>query len=274
FIGYLWSSLALAQGPYGVGTTEEFHGPVGIQMYSLREYCKLNVEAGLKLAAGLGFQVIEPSTTFHLSVEDYKKLMDQYGLKAISRNFDYGKFTTDEGIDSVIRDAKAFGVKYVGTAWFPHEKPLTEEAMKKVVAVFNHAGERLAKEGLFFTFHNHGFEFEPWSGGKEGETLYDMLIQQTDPRYVGFELDIRWIKAPTNPLELFQKYPNRWKLMHLKCESGSEGMLLEESTIDWRAILKASQDAGVEAWFLEYDDVRNIVPNTMRNLHFLESLNQ
>lgn len=165
-------------------------------------------------------------------------------------------------------------MKYVGTAWFPHEKPLTEEAMKKVVAVFNHAGERLAKEGLFFTFHNHGFELEPWSGGKEGETLYDMLIQQTDPRYVGFELDIRWIQAPTNPLELFRKYPNRWKLMHLKCESGSEGMLLEESIIDWRAILKASQDAGVEAWFLEYDDVRNIVPNTVRNLRFLESLNQ
>lgn len=259
-----------AQQSNGVGTTPEFRGPVGIQMYSLRNYCQINVESGLKLAADLGFKIIEPSSSFDKTPEEYRKFMEKYGLYAISKNFSYGDLKTDTGIDRMIKIGKTLGVKYVGIASLPF-KPMTEEKMREVIDVFNHAGERISAAGLTFTFHNHGGEFVSWENGKEGETLFDMLVQQTNPKNVKFEMDVRWVTVG-DPINLLKKYPDRFCLMHIKCDSGKNGMCLEEGTIDWKAVLKAGQEIGIEGYFLEYDDVRNIIPNTVNNLRYLESL--
>ncbi len=246
----------------------EFQGPVGIQMYSLRNYCQINVESGLKLAADLGFKIIEPSSSFDKTPEEYREFMKKYGLYAISKNFGYGDLKTDAGIDNMIRIGKALGVKYVGIAYLPFN-PITEENMREVIATFNHAGERISAAGLTFTFHNHGGEFVPWTNGKENETLFDMLVQQTNPEKVKFEMDVRWVTAG-DPIALLKKYPDRFCLMHVKCDSGKNGMRLEEGNIDWKAIFDAGKKIGIEAYFLEYDDVRNIIPNTVDNLRYLE----
>lgn len=267
FCLFFVSSL-LAQQSNGVGTTPDFHGPVGIQMYSLRDYVSVNAELGLKLAHDLGFVYIEPSNSFNSTYEEYRAYMEKYKLKAISKNFGYGDLTTDAGIDKMIEIGKILGVKYIGIAWIPE---MNEEKVQEVIRVFNHAGERIHAAGLTFTFHNHGKEFTPWKEGKEGETMFDRIVQETNPEYVKFEMDVRWVTAG-DPIALLKKYPDRFVLMHVKCDSGKNGMLLEEGTIDWKAVFAAAQEAGVEAYFLEYDDVRNIIPNTIYNLRYLESL--
>lgn len=256
------------QAPKADGAAEDM-GPIGIQMYSLRNYCQINVESGLKLAADLGFKIIEPSSSFDKTPEEYREFMKKYGLYAISKNFGYDQLKTDAGVDEMIRIGKALGVKYVGIAYLPFHS-MTEEKMREVIATINHAAERIAAAGLTFTFHNHGKEFAPWENGKENETLFDLLVQQTDPEKVKFEMDVRWVTAG-DPVALLKKYPERFCLMHVKCDSGKKGMLLEEGNIDWKAIFDAGKEIGIEAYFLEYDDVRNIIPNTVDNLRYLES---
>ena len=59
------------------------------------------------------------------------------------------------------REAKALGLKYAGFAWIPHEGDFDEKACREAIAVFNKAGEALAKHGIKFFYHHHGYEFQP-----------------------------------------------------------------------------------------------------------------
>ena len=75
-------------------------------------------------------------------------------------------------------------------AWIPHSGGvLTFDNAKQAVADFNKAGKYLSERGLIFCYHAHGYEFQPYGDG----TLLDYIIQNTDPRYVSFEMDIMWI---------------------------------------------------------------------------------
>ena len=74
-------------------------------------------------------------------------------------------------------------------------------------------GKILKENGLEFSYHNHGYDFTPYEKG----TLYDYLIQNTNPEYVSFELDILWVhQFGQDPLAYLKKYPSRFKLMHVK----------------------------------------------------------
>ena len=79
--------------------------------------------------------------------------------------------------------------------------------------MFNRAGEALAKHGIKFYYHNHGYEFEPHGDG----TLFDLLIKETKPEFVSFQMDVMWTVFPgQDPVKLMEKYGNRWALMHVK----------------------------------------------------------
>ena len=72
--------------------------------------------------------------------------------------------------------------------------------------MFNKAGEVLAKYGLKFAYHVHGYEFQPQGQG----TLLDLLIQETNPKLVTYEMDIFWVVFPgQDPVKLFEKYGKR-----------------------------------------------------------------
>lgn len=56
------------------------------------------------------------------------------------------------------------------------------------IEVFNKAGERLAKKGITMFYHCHGFEFQPSPEG----TLFDYIVQKTNPQNVRFEMGVYW----------------------------------------------------------------------------------
>ena len=119
----------------------------------------------------------------------------------------------------------------------------------------------MAKHGLKFFYHVHGFEFQPFGQG----TLLDLLFQETNPKYVNYEMDIFWIVFPgQDPVKLLEKFPNRWQLMHLKdMRKGTQtGALtggtdvkndaaLGQGLMDLPAILGAAKKAGVKWYFIE-----------------------
>ena len=162
--------------------------------------------------------------------------------------------------EEVAKQAKALGLKYAGCAWISHKAPFDEAQAKAAIEVFNKAGAALKKEGIQFFYHNHGYEFRP----AVNETYMDMLIKGTDPKLVAFEMDTFWVKHPgADPTEWLNKYPNRWKLMHVKdmkhgTESNFSGgsnvnndVALGTGTMDWPSILAAAKKAGVEYYFIE-----------------------
>jgi hypothetical protein len=135
------SVLPVAGGPALVPPDQ-----VGLQLYSLRNQLARDVPGTLDKVKGFGVRNVELAGTYSLSPAAFKAELDARGLKAVSAHFDYAKLRDD--IDGVVRDAKTLGLEYVGGGWIPHNDkvPFDEQTMRAAIAVFNKAGEALAKE--------------------------------------------------------------------------------------------------------------------------------
>lgn len=262
-----------------VGVGESFKGPLGLQLYSLRADFTKNPMEGLKLTKGFGFKIVELAGTYNMSPEKFKTVLDEHGLTAISGHFGFEKFRDD--IEGVAKDAKALGLKYAGCAWVPHKDEFDDEELKETVRVFNAAGAALAKHGIRFFYHCHGFEFRPTA---DGETYMDKIIKQTDPKNVAFEMDVFWVVHPGHdPVKWLEKYAGRWELMHVKdmrkgTESNFKGgtdvkndVAIGTGKMDWAAILKTAQKTGVKYYFIE-DESPTVKDQIPQSLKYLEGL--
>src|SRR4051794_31304989 len=157
---------------------------IGLELYSLREKFKTDVPGALATIKSWGIHEIEGGGTYGLSMDEYKKLLAQNDLKMVSIGADFNALAKNP--QAAIDEAKAFGSKYIVCTWIPHTgDEFTIEDIKKAIDVFNAAGKQIHDAGLSFCYHPHGYEFRPYQGG----TLFDYLAQQTDPKYVDFEMD-------------------------------------------------------------------------------------
>jgi sugar phosphate isomerase/epimerase len=223
-----------------------------------------------------GIKNVELAGTYGLQPDAFNALLKAHGLKAIAAHFPYEKYKTDP--ESIAREAKALKLKYAGCAWIPHSGDFDEKTCREAIDVFNRAGEVLAKHGIKFFYHVHGYEFQPHKDG----TLMDLLIQQTNPKTVTYEMDIFWVVFPNqDPVKLVEKYGKRWELVHLKdmkkdTVTGSlaggtdvrNDAALGEGKMDMPAILRAAKKAGVKWYFIEDESpwVEHQVPRSLRYL--------
>lgn len=260
-----------------VGTGRSFKGPVGLQLYSLRAQFSNSVPATLALVRSFGLKYVETAGTYGHAPKEFKALLRQHGLRAVAGHFPYDAYRTN--LDGVVREAKALGLEYAGSAWIPHEGEFDLAECRDAIAVFNAAGKALARRGLKFFYHCHGYEFRPYGDG----TFMDLLIRETDPRYVRFEMDVFWVAHPgQDPAAWLAKYPGRWELMHVKdirpgTPTGSftghsdvnNDVVVGTGVLDWPAILRAAKRAGVKWYFLE--DESDAAPEQIpQSLRFLE----
>jgi sugar phosphate isomerase/epimerase len=279
FLLCLLTSLSLAPAAdQTAGTGASFKGPVGLQLYSLRaEFTAKGVPPTLDKVKDFGFRHAELAGTYNLAPDKLKALLAERGIKAVSGHFPYKRFKDEP--EAVAAEAKALGLEFAGCAWADHKAPLDEKQARDIIAVFNRAGEVLARHGLKFFYHAHGFEFQPHGQG----TLMDLIITETDPKTVSFEMDVLWVVFPgQDPVKLLQKYGARWQLMHLKdlkkgVPTGSltgktdltNDVPLGTGQMDWPAILAAAKKAGVKYYFIE-DESPTVTEQIPQSLRYLE----
>ena len=250
-------SASIVSAAPGVGPS--FKGPVGLQLYSLREQFKKDVPGTLDEVKKWGIKYVELAGTYEMTPQQFKAELDKRGIVPISGHFPYQKYRDD--VQSIVTEAKTFGLKYAGCAWIDHDGDFNEKTCREAIEVFNKAGEALAKHGIKFFYHVHGYEFQPHGQG----TLLDLLINETNPKNVSYQMDIFWIVHPgQDPVKLLGKYSKRWELMHLKdMKKGTPTGLLTGHTevtndaalgtgqIDIPAILRAAKSEGVKWYFIE-----------------------
>src|SRR5439155_20090737 len=151
------SAVAADRNSVGVGPS--FSGPIGLQLYSLRDQFAKDVPATLDQVRTFGIEFVELAGTYNLAPEKFKELLDRRGLKPVSGHFPFERYRDD--VEGIARDAKALGLQYAGCAWIPHEGNFDEKTCRAAAAMFNRAGEALAKHGVKFFYHTHGYEFQP-----------------------------------------------------------------------------------------------------------------
>ena len=272
--------LLTAAGAYAIELTGDFKGPVGLQLYSLRDSFKIDVPGTLDKVKALGFTEAEGWAGIGVSPAELVPLLKERGIKLVSTHFSYGPLSTQ--LEQCVKDAQTLGVKFAVCPWIDHEVGNFQLAdVEKAAALFNKAGEAFKKAGITFAYHCHGYEFRPVTEGGS-ETFFDVLARETKPELVNFEMDVFWVVHPgQDPVKLLAKYPNRWTLMHLKdirkgARTGvftgraalTDDVPLGTGQVNWPAVLKEAAKIGLKHSFIEDESptVLEALPVTMKYL--------
>lgn len=251
----------------------------GMVSYTYRKSFQKDVGPTLDTIKRLGITNMEFSNLFGRTAEEIKAMLDERGMKCTSFGVSYNDLV--EKTNEVARNAKTLGASYVRVAWIPHEGPFTIEHAKKAVEDFNKAGMLLKEQyDLEFCYHNHGYEFQPWGQG----TFFDYMMNNTNPEFVSFELDILWAFHPgADPAALLKKYGPRFKLMHVKdLKKGVKGdfsgstsqendVAVGTGQLNIPAIMRAAQKSAIVHYYIE-DESSSVNVQVPKTLAYLKKL--
>lgn len=207
-------------------------GVVGIQLYSIRDDMRKDPLANLKKVAEMGYTDVEHANYINrkfygYTAKEFRKILDDLGLKMPSGHTVMGSKhwdeTTKDFTDAwkyTIEDAAICGQKYVISPSLDISMRKDLDQLKHFMDVFNKSGELCQKSGMKFGYHNHDFEF---SLKLSSVRVYDIIMQNTDPKLVAQQLDIgNMYGGGGRALDLLAQYPGRFELMHVKDEVKSE----------------------------------------------------
>jgi sugar phosphate isomerase/epimerase len=254
--------------------------PIGLQLYSLRDaFKKDGVPATLAVVRSLGIRVIESAGLYGMPVADVRAAFDKADL--VCRASHMGLERLRDDMAGAFAEAKGLGAGWVICPFIEHEKPFTKAQAVTVSELFNKVARAAQGEGLKFAYHCHGFEFVRDGAG----TLFDVMIEATDPTLVGFEIDVFWAKAGgADPVALISRLKGRVPFLHVKdmkkgltFEPGSSGapgetnVPLGTGQIDWPNVLRATEAGGPVVYFIE-DESPTPVPQIQETLKYLAAL--
>lgn len=280
----------------------------GVQLFTVPHMVEADLKSTLQTISEIGYKEIEffgpyPSSSdaakeqfkqvmgalvglnrhafFGYSLEDTIKILEDNDLKAPSMHVSIS--TLRSQLDQIAETGNRLGAKYlIIAAVFENRNSL--DGYKLLADEFNQFGEQLSKYGLTFAYHNHGYEHQEM----DDQIPMNYLVENTDPDYVQFELDIFWMKAAgADPIDYLMKYPDRFKLLHLKDCKEEFRFSGDGSTPDqWmkgfpkmtdpgdgvyniKKIIEVAQKVGVAHFYLERDmapDALTTLKNSFTNL--------
>ncbi len=224
---------------------------------------KANPKEVLQKVADIGYKYIESAgynngKFYGMSPLEFKNYLNEIGLTPMSAH--QGTVTL-ENADKMIADVKAAGFQYfvvpvppMGMFKFnPETRELSMEGTAEELAeILRTLGEKCHAAGLQLLYHNHDFELKV---NEEGVVVWDYLLENCDPKYVNFQMDLYWMtKAGADPIAYFEKYPGRFKAWHVK-DMDEQGRFapVGKGTIDFKRILAHKELSGMQYYFVEQD---------------------
>ncbi|MCR9228884.1 MAG: sugar phosphate isomerase/epimerase [Flavobacteriaceae bacterium] len=245
-----------------VSSQEKFGG---LALYTLRDAMGSDVEATLQKVSAAGYNYVEAAgysdgKFYGVEPAEFKKMLKSKGLQPIS--------THQRVMDMAETDAMISAVKEAGFKYFVVPSPPRSlvdvnretRTMKMKGSLDDFAdfltelGKKCEKEGIQLLYHNHDMELRP---NTDGVKPLDYLLQNTDPKYVNFQMDLFWMtRANEDPVAYFEKYPGRFKSWHVKDMDQKDRFApVGQGKIDFGRILKDGKKSGMQYFFVEQDRV-------------------
>jgi sugar phosphate isomerase/epimerase len=279
-----WTPVAGGHGGHGHGHGDRLlpRDRLGIQLFTVRDQvANLGFEPVFRRLSEIGYREVElagynagPPPSRRYSNEEIRRLLRRYRLKAVGSHVNY--FSTNPAaysfvtqLEQVLDDAEEIGMPYIGTASSPGQRyGETVEGYRRAAEDFNRFGAAARARGLRFYQHNHSGEFAI----ENGTRLYDVILEETDPRLVFFELDIFWAYVGQSRFPGFKPHeypwfmPERFPLFHVKdgvdySNTGAPPPGPGPNSFNWQMTDVGDGDIAFEPFFagLDTDDHHYIV---------------
>jgi sugar phosphate isomerase/epimerase len=233
---------------------------IGLQLYSIRDSIIKNVPAAIEKVAKMGYKFVEPAgyedgKLYGMAPDAFKALCQKNGMTILSSHV--GQFLPDSAgyaktmawWDACIEAHVAAGAKFLVQPFMGDGAYRSLDTLKRYCEYFNTIGEKCKAKGIRFGYHNHDKEF---STKLEGQTIYDFMMANTDPKKVMFEMDLYWaVVGGAKPVDYFNKYPGRIELWHIKDKKEIGGA---DTMMDWPAIWAAAPKSGMQYGVVEVEE--------------------
>ncbi len=248
----------------------------GIQLWTLKDEMYKDPKGVLKQLASFGYKQIESfdseqSMFWNMSNKDFKKYMDDLGLELVASHCDI-----KVDFERKVAEAAEIGMEYLVCPWIGPQTSM--DNWKKITDRFNECGDICKKNGIKFAYHNHAYSFKAFSG----MIPHQYMMDNTNPDTVDFEMDIYWVvTGGADPIEYLNKYPNRFRLCHIKdrlktvtAEEEEASCTLGTGSIDFPKILKVAKDKGMKYFIAEQERYDGSTPlkTTKANSEYLKNL--
>ena len=284
FLSTVAAGLAVPAGVRGwfepqVEIKTVLNAPIGLQMWSLREYLPKDLAGTLAKIRAMGFREVEGAGLWKHTVGQLRAALDTAGLRCQSAHVQFDRLRDDA--PGAFAEVKALGAGWAVCPWITHEKEFTREDALKSAAVFNKAAAAAEAAGLRFAYHCHGYEMLPAPEG----TRFDTLAQNTDPARVTFQIDVfHALHGGGDPVDLITRYAARVTSLHLK--DLKKGVAIKKGTgtatppddvplgtgqVDWPAVLRAAMKAKTSFYYLE-DESADPLTHIPQSLEYLGNL--
>jgi sugar phosphate isomerase/epimerase len=224
------------------------HRNISIQLYSIHEELDKDFSGSLQKLAEIGYQWVESYGNFFggLSSKDFSALLSSLNMNISGSHADIKLLK--EKCREIIGYNKSIGCRQLICAFAEYKN---EQDVFETASYFNEVGKICRDEGMFFSYHNHSHEFDKYSG----KYILDMLLENTDPAFMGLELDVYWTaRAGVDPAAYQKKWKERSILLH--CKDMNDGpeknfAAVGEGVLDFPAIIQAAPQ--VEYFVVEQD---------------------
>lgn len=223
----------------------------GCQLYSIRDILPKDPKGNMKALAEMGYKYFESygaDPLWGMTPSDAKKFFGDIGVKMVSAHVGLPDST-----DELMEKCAEGGLKYMICPGIGPQK--SKEAWLQKADEFNKKGEMAKKHGLMYGYHNHSYSFT-MNNGAMGQKL---LLENTDPKLVCFELDMCWSEAAgADTSGHLRENKGRYKLCHIKQLLSKEGKHVQtdlvKGVIDYKSILLTAKNTGMECYLVEQEE--------------------
>lgn len=244
---------------------------VGVSSSTFRTQFFEDAETTLDMIREMGVANIEFSSLYGNTPEELRAMLDERDMTCTSLGIDCKQLM--ENADVVIANAQKLGAKFVRVERMLHngESAFTSEDARRVVADLNRVGKVLHQHGIMLCYHNYADELKSY----EKSTLFDYMVNNTNPDYVGFQMDIFcFAKSGTDPVAYLQQYPDRFWLMSIKDlhkQDADKQVVVGDGTIDIPAVLAAARETSIKHFYID-DKNEKAKQHVPQSLTYLKGL--
>jgi sugar phosphate isomerase/epimerase len=240
---------------------------IGIQLYTLRSKAEKDLAGTLAEVAKIGYKEVELAGFYNHPASEVRDLLKQNGLTAPSSHVSLEQIEKDSA--RTFADARTVGNQWI-TVPSLAGKHATVDDWKRAAADLNRAADLARAEGFRFAYHNHNMEIR-----RIGDVMpLEVLLANTDQSLVSYEMDIYWVvNGGGNPVELLDKHPGRFKMLHVKDSAGPPEHKMVDvgaGVIPFKTIFEHAK--GIEHYFVEHDNPPDPFADAAASFNYLKNL--